>query len=334
MPFTRALAVVAFASAVSACHDSTPTNAVPPGATFVRADIVADTPDGAATVDANLLNAWGLAFSTSGVMWVSDNGAGVSTVYDTLGGKKPVTVTIPSHSGNTGAPTGIVFNATTTFVIPGGGTAHFIFAGEDGTIAAWSSGTAATIVADRSASGAVYKGLAMSASGGANFLFATNFHNNTVDVFDSTFTFVKSFTDPSVASGYAPFGIQGVGSQLYVTFAKQHGPDNKDNEAGAGNGYVDVFNADGTMAKRLVSNGALNAPWGIAVAPLGFGSFGGDVLIGNFGDGRIGAYDPTTGAFQGLVGDSTHTALVIDGLWALEFGPGTASGKLFFTAKP
>jgi uncharacterized protein (TIGR03118 family) len=334
-PLTSAVAFVALASVIGACNDSSPTNSAPPVGSFARSDLVADATDGSATVDASLVNPWGIAFNTTGsVMWVSDNGAGVSTVYDTLGAKKPVTVTIPSHSGANGAPTGIVFNTTTTFVIPGGASAHWIFAGEDGTIAAWSTGTAATIVVDRSATGAVYKGLALAANGNANFLFATNFRKNTVDVFDSTFTFVKSFTDPNVAAGYAPFGIQAAGGQLYVTFAKRLAPDSTDDDAGAGHGYVDVFNTDGTMAKRLVSNGALNSPWGVTVAPLGFGAFSGDVLVGNFGDGHISAYDPASGTFEGFVGDSTHTALAIDGLWALQFVPSAGSLKLFFSAGP
>src|SRR5262249_23201372 len=158
-----------------------------------------------------------------------------------------------------------------------------------------------------SANGAVYKGIAMASNAGANFLYLTNFKGNSVDVFDATFTFVKSFTDATLPAGFAPFGIQNVKGNLFVTFAKQKGPDNHDDEAGPGNGFVDVFSPDGTMIKRFASNGSLNSPWGIAVAPSGFGGFGGDILIGNFGDGLIGAYDPNTGALVDILRGTGNT---------------------------
>jgi len=277
-----------------------------------------------------------MAFGPTGVLWVSDNHSGASTLYDTTGAKRALVVAVPSSGSATGgAPSGIVYNPTADFVIPGSSKALFIFAGEDGVISAWNASTGnATLVADRSGNGAVYKGLAMAANGGANFLFATDFKQNGVDVFDATFQFVKSFTDSTVPAGYAPFGIQAIGGQLYVTFAKQLAPANQDDQAGPGNGYVDVFNTNGTVVKRFATRGALNSPWGVALAPAGFGGFSGDLLLGNFGDGRIGAYDPATGSFIDFLRDGTANPIVIDGLWGLTFGPSPDSTTLFFTAGP
>lgn len=330
-----ALAVMGAALIAIACSDTSITN--PTLATaYVKTTLVADVASlGAATLDVNLINPWGIAFGSTGVLWVSNNRSGTSTLYDTIGVKKSLVVTIPSSTSATGgAPTGIILNSTTAFVIPGSSKALFIFAGEDGTISAWSTGTSAHIVADRSSSNAVYKGIAMATTGGANFLYATNFKKNEVDVFDQTFQFVKSFTDPSVPAGYTPFGIQNIGGQLYVTFAKQKAPDNQDDSPGVGNGYVDIFNADGTLSKRFASNGKLNSPWGVAIAPSsGFGSASGDILIGNFGDGLIGAYDPATGKFLGTLRDASNTSIQIDGIWGLTFGP-SATPTLYFSAGP
>ena len=287
-----AMAVAGLTPCLAACSNNTFTNIA--AEEYVEASLVADTAGfGAGAVDTNLKNPWGMAFGPTGILWVSNNHSGTSTLYDTTGAKRSLVVAIPSSvSATGGAPTGIVYNPTTDFVIPGAGKALFILAGEDGVISAWNASTGnARLVADRSANAAVYKGLALAANGSANFLFATNFKQNGVDVFDATFTFVKSFADPTVPAGYAPFGIQAVGSELYVTFAKQLAPDNQDDAPGLGNGYVDIFNPDGTLAKRFASQGNLNSPWAVAVAPTGFGAFSHDLLIGNFGDGRIGAYD-------------------------------------------
>jgi uncharacterized protein (TIGR03118 family) len=336
-PFRSLAGAVVCALVLVACKDSSSgpstSQLVSP---FVERKIVGDNAAALATVtDANLLNPWGFAFTATGIMWASDDAAGLSTVYDTAGTKQALVVTIPSHAGATGGkPTGIVNNTTADFVIPTSTAAKWIFANQDGTIAAWASGTTAHIVADRSANGAVYKGLALAANGSANFLYAANFGKNGVDVFDATYTFVKSFTDSSMAAGYAPFGIVAVGAQLYVTYALRVTGDSTHDQPGAGHGYVDIFNTDGTLAKKLISTGALNSPWGVAVAPASFGAFGGDVLVGNFGDGHINAFLASDGTFVGAVGDSTKTAISIDGLWGLAFGPGAASGNLYFTAGP
>jgi uncharacterized protein (TIGR03118 family) len=333
----RSLAVAAGTSlAVVACSDNNTTTPTLPSA-YLETKLVADEPSlGATLVDPNLVNPWGIAFSSGGTLWVSDNGTHLSTLYNGTGGKLSLVVTIPRAGGSPGGkPTGQVFNSTTDFLINGGPKAAFIFAGEDGTISAWSSGTAAQIVADRSANDAVYKGLAMATNGGANFLYATNFKKNAIDVFDKTFKYVSSFTDTSIPSGYGPFGIHNINGQLWVTFAKQKAPDNEDDQAGAGNGFVDIFNPDGTRVKRFVSNGRLDSPWAVVMAPASFGSAGGNILIGNFGDGLIGAYDATSGAFRGFLHDATGKSITIDGVWDLQFGVGSAPAtNLYFTAGP
>ena len=337
--FVYRSAVAAGLVAVVACSsDNSPTTPVLPTA-YAETKLVADDASlGATTVDANLVNPWGIAFSSGGTMWVSDNGTSLSTLYDGTGAKLQLVVGIPKAGGSPGGkPTGQVFNSTTDFLINGGNKALFIFAGEDGTISAWNqaAGTNAVIVADRSANDAVYKGVAMGSNGGANFLYATNFKGNSIDIFDKNFAYVSSFTDTSVPSGYGPFGIHTINGQLFVTFAKQKAPDNEDDEAGVGNGFVDIFDPAGTLVKRFVSNGKLNSPWAVVAAPADFGSAGGDILIGNFGDGLIGAYDATSGAFRGFLHDSNNASLVIPGLWDLQFGVGSAPAtNLYFSAGP
>jgi uncharacterized protein (TIGR03118 family) len=334
-------AFAAFA-ALAGCGDKVNPNVVIPVAVtqsvFLQTNLVSDTTSfGAVTIDPNLVNPWGMAFGSTGILWVANNGTGTSTLYAQDGAKQPLTVTIPSATaGQAGTPTGLIFNSTTDFAIGSTGPALFIYAGEDGTIAAWNTaaGNTAALVADHSAQGAVYKGIAMASNGGANFLYLTNFKQNNVDVYDASFKFVKSFTDATIPAGFAPFGIANISGNLYVTYAKQKAPDNHDDEAGPGNGFVDIFNPDGTMVRRFVSHGTLNSPWGIAVAPSGFGAFSGDVLIGNFGDGLIGAYDPNTGALVDMLRSPGGTQITIPGLWQLIFGPATGSTTLFFSSGP
>lgn len=193
-------------------------------------------------------------------------------------------------------------------------------------------GTSAMLVADRSADSAVYKGLAMANDAGANRLYATNFRRGRIDVFDATFAYVAAFTDSTMPAGYAPFGIANIGGNLWVTFAKQHAPDNEDDDAGAGNGFVDVFSPSGALLRRFATSGALNSPWGIAQAPSGFGPFAGAILVGNFGDGVIGAYDPNTGTLIDLLRDANRNPIAIPGLWGLVFGPSATSTSLYFAA--
>lgn len=336
---TLSLVGAAFAATIlTGCGGSGGSGGGTPGK-FAQANLVADTSGAASVTDANLVNPWGVSFSPSGPFWVSDNGTGKSTLYNTAGATQGLVVTIPTATGAAGGPvSGQVYNSTTDFAIPGSTAALFIFDSEDGVISAWnaSSGASAVTVANRSATGAIYKGLALGSSNGANYLFATNFNANGVDVFDKNFAYVKSFTDPNIPAGFAPFGIANIGGSLYVSFAMQNAAKH-DDVPGPGLGYVDVFATDGTLVKRLVSAGALNSPWAMVVAPSGYGSLSGALLVGNFGDGHINAYNATTGASLGPMLNSGGTALAIDGLWGLTFGNGGSGGSattLYFTAGP
>jgi len=255
-------------------------------------------------------------------------------------------VSIPPGIAGAASPTGIVHNSTVEFAVNQGGTraaSVFIFAGEAGTLSGWSPGVDATNAIkmfDGAADGAVYKGLALASNNGANFLYATDFHNARVDVFNATFTKVDvagGFIDPTLPVGFAPFGIQAIGGKLVVTFAKQD-PSAHDHVAGAGLGIVDVFDPAGRFVKRLVdAGGALNAPWGIAPAPADFGPFSNALLVGNFGDGKINAFDATTGAKLGTLNDAAGTPIAIDGLWGIAFGNGVnnqPTNTLFFAGGP
>jgi uncharacterized protein (TIGR03118 family) len=297
--------------------------------------------------DANLVNPWGIAFNPFGFAWISDNGSGMSTLYDGAGVLQAPIVTIPPAAGATrGNPTGIVFNGSGGFVVTNGtssGPARFIFATEDGVIAGWSPAVDfnhAILVKDNSPSGALYKGLALSAGGNGLLLYATDFHNNRIDVWDSNFAAVVlpagAFTDPTIPPGFAPFGIQAINGNVYVTYAKQDS-DQHDDVQGKGLGYVDVFDPNGVLLNRVVSKGKLNAPWGLTLAPAGFGEFSNSLLVGNFGDGRINAYDLATGAYRGTLKGSDGRPIEIEGLWGIAFGNGFAGqpvNTLFFTAGP
>jgi len=304
---------------------------------FVQTNLVSDQAGIAAVHDVHLVNPWGIAYNPAGgPFWVSDNGTGVSTLYGSVGTIQPLVVEIPAAGGGKNGPvTGQVFNGTTDFQT-GGLPTFFIFDSEDGLISAWNGGEVAEAVADESASGAVYKGLALGVSGGANFLYATNFHSGKIDVFDKTFTKTSSFTDKTLPAGFAPFGIANIGGKLFVTFAKQDAAKH-DDVPGTGYGYVDVFQTNGTVMRRLISQGALNAPWGLVQAPAGVGNVGGALLVGNFGNGWINAYDIPTGKAIGYLQNTTGQPLAIDGLWGLIFGNNGEGGNaktLYFTAGP
>jgi uncharacterized protein (TIGR03118 family) len=299
---------------------------------FSQGNLVSDLPGVAAVTDPNLVNPWGMSSSSTSPIWVSDNGMGVSTLYTGAGGIVPLVVTIPPPMGGAppSAPTGQVFNGNPSDF----GGAHFIFATEEGTISAWSGGPNAVLEGGNP--GAVYKGLALANGGSGNMLYATDFVGKKIDVFKSDFsptTVTGGFTDPNLPAGYAPFNIQNICSKLYVTYAVTAG--GKDDVAGAGHGIVDVFDTQGNLLQRLVTGGSLNSPWGLAMAPGGFGSFGGDLLVGNFGDGSINAFDPSTGMWIGQLDGTDGTPLVNQGLWGLKFGNGGSGGnpdQLFFTA--
>lgn len=313
---------------------------------YQQRNLVSDGSIAADHVDVNLLNAWGIVFNPFGFVWVSANGSGVSTLYDGDGKPQSLVVSIPSPGVGTGGnPTGIVFNGSAGFTVSKGasGPSRFIFATESGLIAAWAPNVDAThalTVVDNSAQNAVYKGLAISAGGSGGLLYATDFHNNRIDVFDSNFKPVssaeKTFYDPDLPAGFAPFGIQAINGNIYVSYAKQDG-EQHDDVKGKGLGYVNVFDPNGHMINRLVSAGRLNAPWGLALAPANFGKYSNRLLVGNFGDGRINAYDLASGEFVGQMEAAGHQPIAIDGLWGFAFGNGFQNqpvNTLFFTAGP
>ena len=340
---------IAFAGSVAACGGGSSGGSaqmVQPATTgLTDAALVSDGVIAASHTDSNLQNAWGLAAAPGGPFWIADNNNNKSTIYDGTGASQPPVVTIPAGVNGPSNPTGSIYNGTADFVITtsaGSAPAQFIFSGEGGTITGWAqsiSGSTATIAYDDAAGGAVYKGLAMANNGGANLLFATDLHNAKVDVFDTHFHKMAApgaFADSMIPAAFAPFGIQALNNQLYVTYAKQDATAH-DEQLGAGLGYVDVFDTNGNLVKRFASAGALNAPWGIALAPAGFGAVGGDLLIGNFGDGIINRFDPVSGKPAGSVSLASGKQLVIPGLWSLAFGNGAAnqpSNALFYTAGP
>lgn len=313
------------------------TNAV----SYKQTNLVSDTAYfNASILDPTLVNAWGIAINPSGIFWISANGAGLSEVYDKTGTKKRAPVATPSQGMlNGGKPTGQVFNNTPDFIIPANGlAARFIFAGEDGKIYAWNSGDSTRTVA-LSTTDAVYKGIELAKDGGQNFLYLTDFHNGKIDVYDKNFALVttKPFKDPYIPAGFAPFNIRLIDSVLYVTYAKQLGPENKDDQKGIGNGFVSLFKTDGKFIKRFASHGKLNSPWGIDKAPEGFGLGKNIILVGNFGDGRINVYEKGKNEFLGQLNDY-GLPISIDGLWAITFPDGNVPGddpnKLYFTAGP
>ncbi len=305
---------------------------------YVQHNLVSDIPGNADVTDPNLVDPWGMSFTATSPFWISDAGKSVATLYNGAGTITPLVVSIPAGAKGPAkaSVSGQVNNNTTVFLLPTGTKSSFIFATEDGTISAWSAGAASTVMVDNSAIGAVYEGLAIGTSAIGGTLYAPNFNTGNIDVFDGKFapaTLAGSFQDPSLPSGFAPFNIWNLGGQLYVMYAKQNAAKKRD-QAGLGNGFVNVFDLNGTFQKRLISNGVLNSPWGIAIAPAGWGAFGGAVLVGNFGDGHINAFDSTTGAALGTLQDKNGQPIVNSGLWSLAFGNGATgdSNTLYFTA--
>lgn len=308
---------------------------------YCQSNLVSDLPNIAVFQDPDLVNPWGISLSPTGPFWVSDNGTGLSTLYDGNGVKQSLIVTIPPAGA--GKPTGQVFNATPDFIVTANNLsskAVFLFASEDGTLSGWSPNvdpTNAIQIPGTSGSGAVYKGLAIGTSNGANYLYAANFAKNMIDVFDKNFAKVNlagAFLDPNLPAGYAPFNIQNIAGKLYVAYAKLD-PTTNDEIAGRGKGFVDVFDTQGNLLNRLITRIGLNAPWGLALAPSNFGQFSNALLVGNFGDGLIHAYDPQTGTFLGALRSSPNHRVQNDGQWALAFGNGATAGPtntLFFTA--
>ncbi len=335
--------------------------ASPPRGSYQQINMVSDQQGVAPLTDPDLVNAWGLSASPGtdaapgSPLWVSDNGTDKTTLY---AGASATTVTkVPTFPNGidvtSGAPTGQVFNTDSTGFVVHDANGHsapslFIFDSENGGIDGWNPGVGATMpgpstvteVAVKNGANAVYKGLAIAvASDGHTYLYAANFRSGRVEAYDDTFTPVELpgglFVDTRIPAGYAPFNVQELAGQLYVSYAKQDATLH-DDVAGRGNGFVDVFTNDGAFVKRLVTRGQLNSPWGLALAPASFGRFGGALLVGNFGDGRINAYNAKTGTHLGQLRDTKNKPIDIDGLWGLRFGNGNAAktGELVFSAGP
>jgi uncharacterized protein (TIGR03118 family) len=305
-------------------------------------NLVSDLPNTADHQDPNLVNPWGVGFSAT-PFWVGNNGTGTSTLYGGTGAAIPLVVTIP-QAGNAGTAvpvTGVIFNTfasnVNAFDVQAGKPANFIFCSEDGVISGWNgtvSGTKASILFDNSKSGAVYKGCALGGTAAALYLFAANFNTGTVDVYDGNlnlnpapytkttlpqpYSTSSSFSNPAIPAGFAPFNVQNIDGTLFVTYAKQDAQKH-DDVGGPGNGYVATFNLSGSLIANLVSQGRLNSPWGMAIAPANFGPFAGALLVGNFTDGKINAFNATTGAILGTLDDTTGNPIAIPGLWSLNF---------------
>jgi uncharacterized protein (TIGR03118 family) len=312
--------------------------AITAGAHFLQHNLVSDIAGYADHTDTNLVNPWGISFSATSPFWLSDNHSGLSTLYNSSGTPQALVVTVPPPTGGTppASPSGTVWNGTTGFFATSNTPSRFLFSTEDGTISAWASGTSAVLKVDNSTNGAVYKGLAIGSNSVGSFIYATDFHNGRVDAFDSNYSpaLIGKFVDSTIPSGFAPFNVQNINGELFVAYAKQD-VDQHDDVAGPGNGYVSVFDTSGNWLGRFASQGVLNSPWGLVQAPAGFGPFGGALLIGNFGDGRINAFNPTTGVWLGTVNDTNGIPFAVKGLWAIAFGNGGNGGDahtLYFTA--
>ncbi len=344
----RAMCLAMVPLFAAACDDNNNENRADAGAgtggvsssIVTRTDLASDQA-GAAHADPKLINAWGLAFGPTGTAWVAANGSGVIQLYDSTGTPSAtlpsVTIPLPAGATGTATPTGQVFNGNAALFA--GDT--FIVATEDGTIAGWQQqdGATAMLRVDNSHASAIYKGITIGTLNGVWRLYAADFHNARVDVFDSNYaplTLTNAFVDPNLPAGFAPFNVYAVGSKIYVSYAKQSG-DAVDDVKGPGNGFIDVYDFDGAAQARLVSQGALNSPWGMVLAPANFGAASNTLIVGNFGDGRIHSYTPDGGQLVTTFKNGNGSDVTIDGLWSLVFGggqSGEAGNQLFFTAGP
>ena len=308
------------------------------GPIFVVTNLVTNdqSANTATLTDPNLVNSWGLTESATSPFWIGDNGTGVSTLYTVNPltnaiTKNAITVTIPGN----GSVTGLAFNGAGAFHAD-----NFLFVSEDGTISGWRGalGTTAETLQIGSAAN-VYKGTAFTTIAGNSYLYVANFRTGAVDVVKSNAAspnLTGAFKDPNIPAGYAPFDVKVLNGNLFVTYALQDATKH-DDVAGLGNGFVSEFDLQGNFIGRIASQGTLDSPWGLAIAPASFGSLAGDLLVGNFGSGTIDAFDLFTDSFEGQLMDGNNSVLTIDGLWALSTGNGKSGGstqRLYFTAGP
>lgn len=318
------------------------------GQHYMQTNLTSDQAGVATNMDAHLVNPWGLSRGTTTPWWASDNGTGLSTLYSGTGVAAALVVTVPTSDPNvspTGTPTGTVVNVGTGFDLAANAPARFMWVTEDGTISGWNPAVSPTtaVIMVNTHSAAVFKGVALASvktgSGEeATYLYAADFRGGQVQIYDTNFHRVRlhgpAFRDDRVPHGFAPFNIQNIGGELYVTFARQDS-ERHDDVDGAGLGYVDVFSPTGFLIRRLQHGSWLDAPWGVAMAPGDFGIYSHDLLVGQFGSGQIAVYDPATGRFLDLLRDASNNPITIDGLWALSFGSGGTSGSAtaaYFTA--
>jgi uncharacterized protein (TIGR03118 family) len=341
----RAALGLGLAAALLALAPAAQATAAHPRNAYHQTNLVSDLPGLAQLTDPDLVNPWGMAAGPTTPVWVADNGTDKATIYPGFVNGSPIqkaslVVDIPG-----GAPTGQVFNGTPGFVVRSGaasGPGLFLFDSEAGLVTGWNPGVPPPPPSTQAEVGtsvrdAIYKGLAIATTSAGTFLYGADFHHGRIDVFDDGFHRVRlpgRFRDPKLPRGYAPFNVQELGGRLYVAYAKQDA-DREDEVAGPGRGFLDVYSTGGQLLRRLVRRGQLDAPWGLAQAPAsGFGRFSGDLLVGNFGDGRINAYDPRTGAFQGRLRHEDGSPIEIEGLWALRFGNGVTGDPtdLLFSA--
>jgi uncharacterized protein (TIGR03118 family) len=355
------LAVAAVAIPAAALLSMQPALAAGTDRGYVQRNLVSDIPGLARITDPHLVNPWGMSDGPGSPLWVSDNGTGASTLYDGKGNPFPsappgplvVTIAAPPSAGPgaVSAPTGQAFNTfdntTPDFMITKNGKsgpAFFLFATEDGTISGWNPNvdpTHSVLAVDRSSAvdtagdvGAVYKGLTLVTTPAGKFLYASNFRFGTIEVYDTHFNLVDVLRDPRLPAGFAPFGIQNVAGRLFVTFAKQDAAKH-DDVAAQGSGFVDTFAPGASVLHRFAGRGTLDSPWAVTRAPSTFGFFGGDILVGNFGDGHINVFDHSTGRFLGRLISGDGHSIVLPGLWGLRFGNGAlgaGTDTLFFTA--
>jgi uncharacterized protein (TIGR03118 family) len=336
----RTLSVAVASAAAVLCLVAMPADAAPKDSRFVQVNVVSDQPGVAPIFDPLLVNPWGLAMSPTSPLWVANNVSGTATLYRGGGGGTSFTKVALEVTVANGAPTGQVFNSTTGFQVStpsGPRPAAFIFDSQTGDVTGWNPGNGPTAVVAAHSDEAVYTGLALLQTPGGSFLLAADFHHARIDVFDSNWHLVdvgSAFTDPDLPDGYAPFNVQVLGGAVYVTYALQS-EDGEEEVAGHNLGFVDKYTEFGQTVKRIASRGNLNAPWGLAIAPASFGKYAGTLLVGNFGDGKIGAYTDS-GDYLGMLRDANNEVIAIDGLWALQPGT-TASGgtdAIWFSAGP